>query len=65
MTKLSVYLKNPDFWSFWAHFSHLWAKMSFVKKLGSVSQFLDSVIIYHHAKQKQKTNECLLRKTLN
>ena len=31
MTKLSVYLKNPDFWSFWAHFSHLWAKMSFVK----------------------------------
>lgn len=45
MTKLSVYLKNPDFWSFWAHFSHLWAKMSFVKKLGSVGQFLDSVII--------------------
>ena len=49
---------------FQAHFAQIWAKMNFPRKKG-LCQFLNISIIFHRAKNQEKSNEPLLRKTPN
>lgn len=52
MTNVLEKLKKTYFWTFWAHFVHVWMIKNFLKTLSC--QFLGFITIYHHSKIHKK-----------